>query len=232
MSLVVRLEARRGGPRVRRSADFPKRGWDRLRCLATGLALGYWLLAAPVCAQSLALSFDDGFNPQESPQAAAWNAALLQALADGHVHSILYAAGRNVDSPQGLALVRDWGLAGHAISNHTYSHRSLGARDTTLPLFIADVQRNEALLAALPGWTARLRFPYLKEGDTAAKRDGMRAWLGAHAYGSGAVSIDASDWYYDERYGQWRERHPGADPRAFREAYLAHLWDRAQYYDG
>ena len=217
---------------MRRWADFSKRGWVQLQRLAAGVALGYWLLAGPACAQSLALSFDDGFNPQDAPQVAAWNASLLKGLADGHVHSILYAAGRNVDSPQGLALVSDWGLAGHAVSNHTYSHRSLGARDTSLPQFIADVERNEALLAALPGWTPRLRFPYLKEGDTASKRDGMRAWLSAHAYGSGAVSIDASDWYYDERYGHWREQNPGADPRAIRDAYLAHLWDRAQYYDG
>ena len=186
---------------MRRSADFSKRGWVQLPGLAAGLALGCSLLAGPACAQSLALSFDDGFNPHDSTQAAAWNAEILRALADGHVQAILYPAGRNVDSPEGLALVKDWGLAGHAIGNHTYNHRSLGAREMTLPLFIADVERNQALLAALPGWTSRLRFPYLKEGDTAAKRDGMRAWLAAHAYGSGAVSIDASDWYYDERYG-------------------------------
>ena len=217
---------------MRRSADFSKRGWVALLGLAAGLALGCWLPAGPACAQRLALSFDDGFNPHDSAQAAAWNAAILQGLAEGHVQAILYPAGHNVDSPEGLALVRDWGLAGHAIGNHTYSHRSLGAREMTLPLFVADVERNEAVLAGLPGWTPRLRFPYLKEGDTAAKRDGMRAWLAAHAYGSGAVSIDASDWYYDERYGQWRGQHPGADPRAFRAAYLAHLWDRARFYDG
>ncbi len=216
---------------MRRSADFSKRGWLQLPGLAAGLALGCSLLAGPACAQSLALSFDDGFNPHDSTQAAAWNAEILRALADGHVQAILYPAGRNVDSPEGLALVKDWGLAGHAIGNHTYNHRSLGAREMTLPLFIADVERNQALLAALPGWTSRLRFPYLKEGDTAAKRDGMRAWLAAHAYGSGAVSIDASDWYYDERYGQWLGRHPGADPRPFRAAYLAHLWGRARFYD-
>jgi peptidoglycan-N-acetylglucosamine deacetylase len=204
----------------------------RLRRLAVRMVAACWILPGFAGAQSIALSFDDGLDPHESAQAAAWNGALLKALADSQVHSILFAAGRNVDSPQGMALVTDWGRAGHIVANHTYSHLSLNARDTTLPVFIADVQRNEELLRNVPGWGSRLRFPYLKEGDTAAKRDGMRAWLKAHAYGSGAVSIDASDWYYDQRYALWREAHPGADPRPFREAYLAHLWNRARYYDG
>jgi peptidoglycan-N-acetylglucosamine deacetylase len=191
-------------------------------CLCPGLA----------AAQSVALSFDDGLDPRTEPQAAAWNQAILKALADGQVHSILFAAGRNVDSPQGLALVRDWGIAGHAIANHTYSHLSLNDHDTPLPRFIADVERDEALLGQEPGWVRRLRFPYLKEGETSAKRDGMRRWLLEHGYGSGAVSIDASDWYYDQRYARWRGAHPAADPQPFRQAYLDHLWSRASYYDG
>ena len=52
-----------------------------------------------------------------------------------------------------------------------------------------------------------------------------------HHYESGAVSIDTSDWYYDKRYGEWRDAHPDADPRPFRSAYLDRLWDRAAYYD-
>jgi peptidoglycan-N-acetylglucosamine deacetylase len=207
------------------------RNHSTLSSLARGFIAVCGLLPGFACAQSLALTFDDGLDPRETPEAAAWNGAILKALADNQVRSILFAAGHNVDSPQGLALVKDWGSAGQDVANHTYSHLSLNARDTTLALFIADVERDEALLGQLPGWTRRMRFPYLKEGNTAAKRDGMRAWLKARAYGSGAVSIDASDWYYDQRYALWRTAHVTADPRPFREAYLAHLWNRASYYD-
>lgn len=203
--------------------------WRRAAC---GLLLLGGLAPLAAGAQRLALSFDDGFDPRAEARAPAWNAALLHALDAAQVRAILYPAGARVDSPAGLALVADWGRAGHAIGNHTYRHASLAAPATSLGGFIADVERNEALLRDLPGWTARLRFPYLKEGDTAAKRDGLRAWLAAHHYASGAVSIDASDWYYDQRYDRWRAAHPGADPAPFRRAYLEHLWSRAQYYDG
>jgi peptidoglycan/xylan/chitin deacetylase (PgdA/CDA1 family) len=185
-----------------------------------------------VMAQSIALSFDDGLDPREQPQAAVWNRAILEALDAGGIKSILFAAGDRVDSPAGMALVRAWGLAGHAVGNHTYSHRDFNSAGTTLSWYIGDADRNERLLSGTPGWTQRFRFPYLKEGDTEPKRDGMRAWLNAHRYESGAVSIDTSDWYYDSRYAKWRSSHAGADPAPYREAYLRHLWDRAAYYDG
>ena len=188
-------------------------------------------LTAGAGAQTLALSFDDGFDPRAQPQAATWNAAMLDALAYAEVRTILFAAGKHVDSPAGFALVKAWGDAGHGVANHTYQHASLGSPRTTLDAFVADVARNEAVLKALPGWTPRLRFPYLKEGDTADKRDGARAWMAAHDYRTGAVSIDASDWYYDIRWRAWKAAHPDADAAPFRDAYLAHLASRAAYYD-
>jgi peptidoglycan/xylan/chitin deacetylase (PgdA/CDA1 family) len=186
----------------------------------------------PLCghAQRVALTFDDGLNPREHSEAAAWNAAILRGLDAAGVKSILFAAGRQV-AGAGMALVKNWGLAGHGIGNHTYSHMDLGSDGTGLAQYIADVERNESLLKEIPGWTRRFRFPYLKEGDTAAKRDGMRAWLAQHGYASGAVSIDASDWYYDQRYQAWLAMHPNSDPAPFRQAYLDHLWNRAAYYE-
>jgi peptidoglycan/xylan/chitin deacetylase (PgdA/CDA1 family) len=156
-------------------------------------------------AQRVALTFDDGLNPQKTPDAAGWNHAILGALAEAGVKSILFAAGEQVDSPLGMALVRDWGRAGHGVANHTYSHLDLGSEAVTLEQYIADTQRDAALLSGVPGWTLRFRFPYLKEGD--------------------------SDWYYDQRYAAWRASHPQADPAPFRQAYLDHLWGRATYYD-
>jgi peptidoglycan/xylan/chitin deacetylase (PgdA/CDA1 family) len=191
------------------------------------------LAAAAAVAQAgtLALTFDDGFDPRTQPQAAQWNQAMLDALAAAGLKSMLFPAGRRVDTPEGLALVKAWSDAGHLIGNHTYAHRNYGSPRMSFADFTADVLAAEALFGALPGWTMRLRFPYLKEGDTADKRDRARDWLKLRGYRPGAVSIDTSDWYYAQRFEQWRDKHPQGDPARFREAYLNHLWGRANYYE-
>lgn len=191
------------------------------------------LLPALLRAQSVALTFDDGPDPALGlERCRALNAGILKALADAQVKSILFACGKRVDSPEGWALVRAWGEAGHAVGNHSYAHAYFPSKKVDLPAFVADAERMDGLLQSVPGFTKLYRFPFLKEGDTKAKRDGFRAWMRAHGYRNGAVTIDASDWYYDTRFRAWREGHPGADASTFREAYLAHLWDRAHYYEG
>lgn len=182
-------------------------------------------------AQQIALSFDDGFNPRTKPDAASWNASLIQALSDAHVTSIMFISGSLVDCPEGLELVREWGNAGNAVANHTYSHPNLCSEKVTAGQFTADLEKNEAFLKDMPGWTKRMRFPYLKEGETASKRDDVRRWLADHGYRSGAVSVDTGDWYYNARWLEWRKNHPDDDVTPFRTAYLNHLWNRTAHYD-
>jgi peptidoglycan/xylan/chitin deacetylase (PgdA/CDA1 family) len=134
-----------------------------------------------------------------------------------------------VDMPGGRAGAQAWGQAGHWVANHSYHHRDLNQEPAAE--FQADIMRGHAAVAELPGFVRFFRFPFLHEGDTAAKRDGVRAFLRAAGYQVGGVSIDASDWYYEARYRRWRKAHPGQDPAPFRQAYLDHLWDRARYYD-
>jgi len=189
-------------------------------------------IAASGAAPSVAITFDDGPDfVSGDAVAVAENDAILAALAGAKVKSVLFVAGKRVDSPAGLAAVAAWGKAGHIVANHSYSHHNLSAVKVTVEDFEADVLRNEELLHKLPGFARLFRFPFLKEGDTAGKRDAFRGFLRRHHYRSGRPTIDASDWYYDERFRAWRAAHPGADPAPFRDAYVAHLWNRAQYYD-
>jgi peptidoglycan/xylan/chitin deacetylase (PgdA/CDA1 family) len=192
------------------------------------------LLGCPVgaVAQSVALTFDDGFDVTRHPDAAQSNEAMLRALADARVTAMFLPAARAADNPAGFELVKAWGVAGHVVGNHSYSHLSFGSEKNSVPDFIADVQKGHAVLSRVPGWKPFFRFPYLKEGATAERRDAMRQWLREHSYRTASVSIDASDWYYSDRFAKWRKAHPGEDGSAHRDAYLAHLWDRAQYYDG
>jgi hypothetical protein len=71
----------------------------------------------------------------------------------------------------------------------------------------------------------------LKEGDTAIKRDAVRAFLKQHGYSIGHVTIDASDWAVENRLSERLIKDPAADVRPYRDFYLSHMWERAVYYD-
>lgn len=195
------------------------------------LAFASLLIAGLANCQSLALTFDDGPNMTDgvglSP--AERNAAILRQLADAHLKSILFVTRTDAD-PKRNELIRQWGIQGHEVGNHTATHPDFD--EVNLADYEQELLICERAIQDFPGFTRRFRFPYLKEGDTVEKRDGFRAFLDAHAYKSGAVSIDASDWYYSQRLSARLKDRPKADTRPYRDAYLRHLYDRAQYYDG
>ena len=198
----------------------------RLACAA----LATFLIASTAQGQNIALTFDDGPNMADSVlyTPVQRNSAILHQLGQARLKSILFVTRTDAD-PKRNELIRQWGLAGHQIGNHTATHPNFD--DTSLAAFEQDFLASDRALRDLPGFTRRFRFPYLKEGDTAAKRDGFRAFLDARSYKAGPVSVDASDWYYSARLSARLKEHPTADTRAYRDAYLRHLLDRARYYD-
>lgn len=195
------------------------------------IVIGLGFCSFTALAKSLAFSFDDGVNPRLNPQANLINSSILNTLQTNGLKSIIFPAIVKIGDADGLQLVMQWGKQGHLIGNHSYSHYSLNAATTDLSQFIEDTQRAELILKPLTGWTARLRFPYLKEGDSVEKRDGLRHWLAAQHYQSGAVSIDASDWYYNQKYLALLKDNETEKIQRLKQAYIAHLLDRASYYD-
>jgi len=128
--------------------------------------------------------------------------------------------------------VKAWSEAGHAIGNHTYAHRNLASAKTAVDAYTADIAREEQLSADCRDSRSGCAFPFLKEGDTTEKRTVCATGSRRTAIARGAVTIDTSDWYYDQRFIAWKKKHPRDDPAPFRRAYLAHLSSRIAYYDG
>ncbi len=153
---------------------------------------------------------------------------LLSSLA--HTKAFLFAIGQAVDNQQGAEILDRWSAAGHRIGNHTYEHIALPA--TTPEAFEAGILRTEKILRKHSGFRKLFRFPALKEGSTRAVRNRLRAFLAAHGYRNGAVTIDTSDWYYNQRLLDRLQAEPDFDVTRYRQPYLDHIWNRAQYYDG
>jgi peptidoglycan/xylan/chitin deacetylase (PgdA/CDA1 family) len=205
-----------------------------LRVLMFGACCALGTVCRIAGAQSLAISFEDGFDPQDRAHAALWNSAVLNALAEAHVTTIFFPSGSRIENPDGLNLVRAWGEAGHTIGNYGYGTVSYGAsKSGTAPRsqVVSDFKKTQALLSDLPGWTPRFRLADAGQNRAALDRNALSQWLQSNHYKSAAVSIDVRDGYYSSRYQAWHSAHPNDDATRFRNAYLAHLWNRANYYD-
>ena len=219
--------SRRASGHWRRRPLWYGRNWMRFtRRQAISLA------AAPLFAKArprVAITMDDvrwQLLPEDSR--AGTEQRLLAHL--GRNRAFLFAVGQHVDNPHGAAILQNWSAAGHLIGNHTYAHQALFSK---IPAeeFEQDILRNEELLRGYSGFRKWFRFPALKEGRTRELRDRFRAFLAAHGYSNGAVTIDASDWYYNQRLLARLASGRGFDANRYRQPYLDHIWNRAQFYD-
>jgi peptidoglycan/xylan/chitin deacetylase (PgdA/CDA1 family) len=112
--------------------------------------------------------------------------------------------------------------AGHLLGNHTRSHLDLN--ETSLADYLADIDANEAPLRALfPEGDTRwrvFRYPYLFEGNNLATRASVRAHLKEHHYRIAEVTIDFSDWAWNEPYVRCLAKHDEQAIKALERSYL------------
>ncbi len=134
--------------------------WRRLGLLRVALAViaGIAGMAGVALAEpappTVAFTFDDGprlaATPRLSP--AERNQAMLEALKKHGVTAALFVtSGNGANRPEGLALTRAWGEAGHAIGNHTVTHPDLNSDKVSLEAYQQEVLDCDKLIAALYG---------------------------------------------------------------------------------
>jgi peptidoglycan-N-acetylglucosamine deacetylase len=157
------------------------------------------------------------------------NRRILKAISEKNVRAALFVCGMRVDEADGSKQLTAWDQAGHLICNHSYSHKFYGEQ-TSYADFALDFLKNEKVIAPYHNRTALFRYPFLKEGDTADKRDRFRALLKERGYRVGHVTIDASDWYVSQRFVDRLDKQPKAPVTPYRDYLIAHLLDRAAFY--
>ncbi len=180
----------------------------------------------------ISITMDDFFWQNAVHQTAAErNKAILGALKSHNVSAAIFVIGKNVEDVEGKTLLNEWNSAGHLIGNHTYSHRNLNTPEMTLESYQQDTARADEILKNFSRFQKYFLFPFLKEGDTVEKRDGFRAFLKQHGYRTGHVTIDTADWAISPRLQERLKADPRADLKPYRNFYLDHMWERAEYYD-
>ena len=157
------------------------------------------------------------------------NDRILGALAGRNLKAAVFVCGMRVDRPEGRSLLGAWDDAGHLICNHSYSHLAYLSM-TSYEEYAADFLRNEPIIAPYRNRSPFFRYPSLKEGDTVEKRDRFRVLLKDYGYRVGHVTIDASDWYVDQRMQQRLQQDYKAKLGPYRDYLVAHLLDRSSFY--
>jgi peptidoglycan/xylan/chitin deacetylase (PgdA/CDA1 family) len=190
-------------------------------------------LAGTARAQSVAFTFDDGPQLGDTPLLSApqRNLAILDTLARRKVQAALFVtAGNGANRPEGYALARAWGQAGHALGNHTMTHPDLHSTKVSLAQYQQEILDCDAIVRTLPGYQKWFRYTFLREGNTPEKRDGMRAFLQQQGYRNAYVSLDTSDWRFDDKLREILKKNPQADLAPVKQLYLAHVRQRALAY--
>ena len=123
--------------------------------------------------------------------------------------------------PYQVHILQAWRAAGQPLGNHTWSHPELDKLSATA--YERNIQRDEALLEKVdPGgdwhW---FRYPFLEEGNTVAKREAVRGWLGAHGYKVAEVSMDFQDYLWNEPYARCSAQGNTAAIAQLHDTYLA-----------
>jgi peptidoglycan/xylan/chitin deacetylase (PgdA/CDA1 family) len=177
-----------------------------------GFGAVVWLLAvvvslSPVSAVAgteLAVTIDDlpATGPLPPGVTRLWIATqMIQALRQHAAPGVVgFANGGQVrDNPELQEILQAWRQAGF-LGNHTLSHADLN--NMSADEFVADIERNESLLAPLsPAGAAKyFRYPYLHEGNTPEKRNAVRRWLTSRDYAVAQVTVYFEDWAWNDVY--------------------------------
>ena len=157
--------------------------------------------------------------------------AILNTLDKHGIKAALFVCGKRINNPAGSELLAKWDKKNHLICNHSYSHSYFHSDKISLADFRNDFLKCDTVINLYKNFTKLFRYPYLKEGNATGKRDGFRNFLTELNYKPGYVSIDASDWYFDQRLIDTLAVNPDADITPFKEYYLKHIYQRAVYYN-
>lgn len=126
------------------------------------------------------------------------------------------------EHPEEDEALATWVRAGHPLGNHTYSHTD-GAK-ATADEFLADVQKNEPVLARLmPGPPAAwrvFRYPYLREGVDVDRQRQLRAQIEQRGYRVAQVTVDFYDWAYQSAHERCLRKQDTAAIAGLRDSFL------------
>jgi cellulose synthase/poly-beta-1,6-N-acetylglucosamine synthase-like glycosyltransferase/peptidoglycan/xylan/chitin deacetylase (PgdA/CDA1 family) len=136
-------------------------------------------------ANKLALTFDDGPDPD-------WTPKILNILKSKGVHASFFVIGENAQAYP--ALVKRILAEGHDVGNHTFTHPNLG--ELPAALVTLEINATQRLFEALTGRSMRLfRAPYFGDAEPTTSDEIVPIEIGqSMGYFSVGLHVDPDDW--------------------------------------
>lgn len=188
------------------------------------LLLSACTMTAP--AQQVAFTWDD-LPAHSSLPPGETRASIIQSITQAMkaekmppVYGFLNGV-RVTEEPASVDALAAWQKAGLPVGNHTWSHLNLNEQSASV--WEADFDRNEPTLRQFgAGQPSRwMRFPYLAEGETEAKRNRIRAFLAKRHYRIAGVTMSFNDFAYNAPYARCVARKDEAGIAELEKGYIA-----------
>jgi peptidoglycan/xylan/chitin deacetylase (PgdA/CDA1 family) len=132
------------------------------------------------------------------------------------------------------ALLEMWLDAGMALGNHTFSHPDF--QKTPLVQFEDETIRGEVVTRALMASRGQseqfFRHPFLNTGPTPEAKAAFEAFLKERGYRVAPVTVDNSDWMFNDVFARALEKNDAKLAAKTRDAYLEYLDMVFDYFEG
>jgi peptidoglycan/xylan/chitin deacetylase (PgdA/CDA1 family) len=181
-------------------------------------------------AKEIAITFDDsprsaqGYN--DGPTRAK---KLIKNLQDHDVKQVAFFSVSKQLDEEGKKRLSAYNDAGHIIANHTHSHPDINK--LTFQEYKQDFLLADSHLNTYKNFRKWFRYPYLREGDSLEKRDGMRALLKQKGYINAYITLNNYDWYIESLFQKAVKEGIKIDLEALKHFYVDVMMEGIEYYD-
>ena len=153
---------------------------------------------------------------------------IIQALKETYTQATFFVNPKKMNE-EGIKRIDAYEKAQHLIANHSFSHHELNRVDAAT--YSEDIKKGHEALKHYTYFVKYFRFPYLREGDTQEKRDGVRKTLKELGLKNGYVTVNTYDWHMNNLYQNAIKANRAVNMDEFKKIYIRILIDAANYYD-
>ncbi|RRA98825.1 polysaccharide deacetylase family protein [Larkinella rosea] len=145
----------------------------------------------------------------------------------------LYQNGKGAPDPNQVNVLKAWLDAGLELGNHTFSHKDFTV--ISIQDYFDEVTGGEKITKKLVEERGKpfrfFRHPYLRKGETPAKKDSLERFLVKHNYREAPVTVDNYDFLFSHAYDNALLKGDSASAVEIGRQYLDYMTAYVRYYE-